>query len=389
MKTVGLFAGIGGIELGLQKAGHEALLLCEIDAGAKVVLQRRFPRVRIESDVRELKSLPAEAELLAAGFPCQDISQAGMTAGIEGKNSGLVSEVFRLLRRKRVPWVLLENVPFMLQLGRGRAMDVIASTFESFGYAWAYRIVDTRSFGLPQRRKRVYFLASNVDDPRKVLFADESPDHPEPDHRGRACGFFWTEGLRGLGWAVDAVPTLKGGSTVGIPSPPAIWTPEGGIVTPDVRDAERLQGFDANWTVPAAEVVRGSFRWKLIGNAVSVPAAQWIGRRLVHPGHVLFDAGAELHAGQPWPSAAATVDGVRRRHGASHFPTRTSRLPLMEFLRYPTRPLSVRATAGFLSRLGRSGLDYPPEFRVALEAHAATLTMKPGLPLELSHVDSR
>src|SRR6266516_2561085 len=98
LKVVGLFAGIGGIELGLHRAGHQATLLCEVDPGARAVLADRFP--------------------------CQDLSQAGMTAGITGARSGLVGEAIRLLQRKRVPLVLLENVPFMLQLGGGRALEV-------------------------------------------------------------------------------------------------------------------------------------------------------------------------------------------------------------------------------------------------------------------------
>src|SRR5690606_19679397 len=100
------------------------------------------------------------------------------------------------------------------------------------------------------------------------------------------CGFYWTEGLRGLGWAVNAVPTLKGGSSIGIPSPPAIVLPDGRVVTPDIRDAERLQGFPADWTKVAETVARRSARWRLVGNAVSVPAADWIGKRLLKPAAV-------------------------------------------------------------------------------------------------------
>ena len=95
-----------------------------------------------------------------------------------------------------------------------------------------------------------------------------------------ACGFYWTEGIRGLGWAVDAVPTLKGGSTIGIPSPPAMVFPLGLVGKPDVRDAERMQGFVADWTQPAESVVRAGHRWHLVGNAVTVDVATWIGERL-------------------------------------------------------------------------------------------------------------
>lgn len=101
--VAGLFAGVGGIELGLRRAGHEAALLCEFDAGASAVLQHHFSGVRLHGDARTLSSLPSEVDLLSAGFPCQDSSQAGQTKGIAGARSGLVREVFRLLLRLTEP----------------------------------------------------------------------------------------------------------------------------------------------------------------------------------------------------------------------------------------------------------------------------------------------
>ena len=88
LKMVGLFAGIGGIELGFTSAlgaGVETSLLCEWWDPAKAVLAARFPGVDLHPDVRELKSLPTGVDVLAAGFPCTDLSQAGRTAGITGK----------------------------------------------------------------------------------------------------------------------------------------------------------------------------------------------------------------------------------------------------------------------------------------------------------------
>src|SRR5262249_5390743 len=122
MTAVGLFAGIGGIELGLLRAGFETQLICEIDRGAREGLKRPFG-MAIEEDVRELGAFP-KVDLLAAGFPCQDLSQAGRTAGINGRQSRLISEVFKRLKdaATRPRWLLLENVPFMLQLQRGKAM---------------------------------------------------------------------------------------------------------------------------------------------------------------------------------------------------------------------------------------------------------------------------
>src|SRR4051812_49036637 len=93
LAVVGLFAGIGGIEAGLHAAGHTSILLCEIDEAARSVLDARFPRVHLERDVTQLANLP-RCDVLAAGFPCQDLSQAGRAAGIGGRNSGLVESVF-------------------------------------------------------------------------------------------------------------------------------------------------------------------------------------------------------------------------------------------------------------------------------------------------------
>jgi DNA (cytosine-5)-methyltransferase 1 len=275
------------------------------------------------------------------------------------------------LHKSRVPWVVLENVPFMLQLARGQALDVIVQALEELGYRWAYRVVDARAFGLPQRRRRVFLVASLQEDPRRVLFADDCGSPAEQARSERtACGFYWTEGVRGLGWAVDAIPTLKGGSSVGVPSPPAIWLPDGSFVTPDIRDAERLQGFRPGWTVPAERVVKPGMRWRLVGNAVCVPVAAWLGRRLRNPGSfTLHGVRPVRRAGGAWPGAAWNVgEGV---HSAeiSEWPRRLPPADLAGFLRWPGKPLSSRATAGFLGRTKRASLRFPPGFIHSLEAH--------------------
>lgn len=379
MRVAGLFAGIGGLELGLHQSGHETTLLCEIDAGAGRVLRAKLPRLKLVEDVRTLESL-GSTDLVVAGFPCQDLSQAGRTAGIRGERSGLVGHVFRVLdaRRKAPRWLMLENVSFMLQLDRGRGMRYLVDELESRGFRWAYRVVDSMAFGLPQRRQRVILLASKTEDPRNILFADDvKPAIPEFE-RGVSCGFYWTEGLRGLGWAVDAVPTLKGGSTIGIPSPPAIWNSlNGTISTPDIRDAERLQGFEADWTKPAVEAggVRPGHRWKLVGNAVSVPVAKWVGQRLASPGE--FDpsrTGDPVRPGVSWPRAAFGRKGEEPRSvDVSMWPVAWPRPHLADFLRYPLTPLSERAAAGFLARAKSGSLRFRPEFLRDVERHVSRM----------------
>jgi DNA (cytosine-5)-methyltransferase 1 len=369
-RMVGLFAGIGGLELGLGAHGWDTELLCEIDPGAQAVLAARFPDIPLHGDITRLRAIPAGTELVAAGFPCQDLSQAGRTAGITGKRSSLVDEVFRLVRRQRGPrWLLIENVPFMLQLGRGAAMRHITEALEELGYTWAYRVVDARAFGLPQRRQRVLMLASRTEDPRQVLFGDDAWPRDVGDPEQDPCGFYWTEGVRGLGWAVNAIPTIKGGSALGIASPPAVRLPSGEVVTPGVVDGERLQGFDSDWTAPATDApgVRSGHRWKLVGNAVNVRMAAWVGARLAAPlGSIPEDQ--RLPPGAPWPSAAWGRGGVAHRVPVSTWPVHEPYEDLGNFLA-DSRLLSARATAGFLRRTGMGSLRFPPGFLADMESH--------------------
>lgn len=371
MRIAGLFAGIGGLELGLRQAGHDAVMLCEVWEPAVAVLAARFPSIPRHPDIGTLKSLPRAVDAVTAGFPCQDLSQAGMTAGIDGRRSGLVDNVFRLLDRCRVPVVILENVSFMLSLNKGAAMERLASAFEERGYRWAYRTVDSLSV-LPQRRKRVFFVASAGEiEPQSVLLADDAGS-PNVVTRldSHAHGFYWTEGTRGLGWAPDAVPTLKNGSTIGIPSPPAIMLPTGNIIKPDIRDAERLQGFPPDWTKGAPE----RLRWSLVGNAVTVPIARWLAGRLQAPGS--YDRTRDrdwARKGGAFPRAAR-FDGARR-HVAEigDFPVWTPRPALHDFLDHPGTMLSVRATAGFLARAEASSLRFVPGFLDAVRRHLMTV----------------
>jgi DNA (cytosine-5)-methyltransferase 1 len=153
--------------------------------------------------------------------------------------------------------------------------------------------------------------------------------------------------------------------------------PDGSVNTPDIRDAERLQGFDDDWTVPAIGVGRASFRWSLVGNAVTVPVAEWVGRRLQKPG--LFDEGRSRKFPDTgrWPRAAR-FDGSRRSAveiGA--LPIWNERTPLHRFLRCPGTPLSARATKGFLSRTEVSSLRFPEGFLDILRAHLGRMKHAP------------
>lgn len=374
MQVAGLFAGIGGFELGLHRAGHRTSLLCEIRPGARAVLKQAFPGIRIDPDVRTLGPIPRVIDLICAGFPCQDLSQAGRTSGLDGEQSGLIRSVFDILRARRIrPTLLIENVPFMLQLHGGAAMRAIVDELESLGYSWAYRVVDSFSFGLPQRRERVFLVASNDVRPEDVLLVDDAPlSRPASAIGSLAHGFYWTEGRGGLGWAVDAVPTLKNGSTIGIASPPAVLLPDLNIVTPGIRDAEAMQGFERGWTAPAETEERASARWSLVGSAVSVPVAEWIGRRLAEPGDFQAIDCTDFPEQGKLPRAALGGAGIGRWSvNISADPVGVRGPRLASFLETPAKPLSAKATAGFYSRAtdSRTRLRFADGFLAAVRVH--------------------
>jgi DNA (cytosine-5)-methyltransferase 1 len=373
-QVVGVFAGVGGLERGFELAGHHSKMLCEFDPAARHVLKRHFAKATITEDVRTLKELP-DCDVLTAGFPCQDLSQVGRRKGITGPNSGLVASLLALLKAKsKAPkWVVLENVPFMLSLDGGSAIRFLADELEAMGFSWAYRTIDARAFGLPQRRRRVVLVASKTEDPRPAVLGQDAGAPVVPKRGNFACGFYWTEGNTGLGWAIDSLPPLKGGSALHIPSPPAIWFPKRRLIaTPAIEDAERLQGFDAEWTdISEFDELGARKRWRMVGNAVSVPMAKWVAERLtVNPAAYEDEGDYELPESGSYPGAAWGHKGRRRRSTVSEWPVQEEQQHLAAFLDYRTRPLSKKATDGFRTRLIASSLHYEKPFLADLTHHA-------------------
>lgn len=373
----GLFAGIGGLELGLHESGARTELLCEVWPQAQAVLREHFPGVPIHDDIATLRELPA-VDVVTAGFPCTDLSQAGRTAGIHGDDSGLVKHLFELLEGAHPHWVVIENVRNMLVLDGGKAMGYLVRRLEDLDFRWAYRLVDSRFTGVPQRRQRVLMVASREDDPGRVLFREDAGEPDDSWFRNDAYGFYWTEGLRGLGWAKDAVPTLKGGSALGIPSAPAIWIrdaePGRAIATPTIDDAEHLQGFPRGWTSPASTYGRAGQRWKLVGNALTVGVAAWLGKGLVHPGDPDPAERVRLSVGDRWPLAACGQRGDRWLVPVSMWPQQQAYEHVLDAVtRERLVPLSRKAVEGFHSRMEKSGLRFDDGFRLAIKEHVQAM----------------
>lgn len=378
LRAFSLFSGVGGIENGLARAGAAvATSFCEAWAPAASVLGSRFPGVPITSDVRTVTSFGG-AELVTAGFPCTDLSPAGKTLGMAGQQSSLVLDVLDVVRREQPEWVLLENVPNLLHLGQGHAMAAVIDHLEGSGYRWAYRIVDSRFTGLAQRRRRVIILASSEGDPAPLILGEDAGSPGDP-RSSRAFGFSWTEGNRGIGWGKGVVPTLRGGTTVSVASPPGVWRPDSlvgaQIVRPSIESAEMLQGLPEGWTAAAA----ARDRWKLVGNAVSTRVAAWVGERLLLRGDVLPGVqGEHLAPGARWPKAAHGGPGGRWVVDVSDFPRRADPDAQQDLARvldlHGSEALSRRATQGFRDRLLRSRLTYEPAFMSALNVHVDVMT---------------
>lgn len=156
MKFISLFAGIGGMELGLERAGLRCVAQVEIDDYATRVLQKHWPDVPKFRDVRDVgaHNLPS-ADLICGGFPCQDISNAGKRAGITGERSGLWSEFARVIRELRPRYVLVENVAALLH----RGLDVVLGDLAACGYDAEWQCIPAAAVGAPHRRDRLFVVA--------------------------------------------------------------------------------------------------------------------------------------------------------------------------------------------------------------------------------------
>lgn len=185
MNVGSLFSGIGGIDLGLERAGMRVVFQCEADPWRRAVLRSHWPDVPCWEDVREVaceerdgrrrqlgsaglradagkgaveRDSGAHVDLICGGFPCQDLSVAGRRAGLQGERSGLFFEFARIADALRPRWLLIENVPGLLSSNGGRDFAVVYATLAELGYGLAWRILDSRHFGVPQRRRRVFVV---------------------------------------------------------------------------------------------------------------------------------------------------------------------------------------------------------------------------------------
>lgn len=167
LRFVDLFAGMGGIRLGLEQAAAEAgydtqcVLTSEIKPAALKVLRQNHPRETICGDITQIETedIP-DFDILCAGFPCQAFSAAGKRLGFEDTRGTLFFEVARILKDKQPKGFILENVEGLVNHDEGKTLETILNTLDQLHYKVSYRLLNSKDFGVPQERKRIYIVGT-------------------------------------------------------------------------------------------------------------------------------------------------------------------------------------------------------------------------------------
>lgn len=235
-----LFSGIGGIDLGLERAGMRVKWQVEIDPFCQRILTRHWPDVPLYGDIRELPGTELKpVDLVCGGFPCQDVSWAAYRReGFAGERTGLFWELIRLVRVLRPKFILLENVPGIVDDGLPEILGELAI----LGYDAEWEMLQANWFGLPHVRKRWFLIAYPMRFRRGVF---------EPVYRSLSQ---------------DVEHGLKDQNIL---SPRCAWNTPEGLADHLRKDDGISRMVDQN-------------RLRVLGNAVAPPIAEWIGRRIMN-----------------------------------------------------------------------------------------------------------
>ena len=431
LRVCSLFSGIGGLDLGLENAGHKIVLQTEIDPHCQQVLRKNFPGTVLLNDVSHvLPSMLHDIDLLVAGFPCNDCSTENQQRpGLrQGSNTREVSHVFRLLEGTKVPWVLLENVTGLLKWHRTDVstdqppgIDYICTELECLGYRWAYRVVDLCSFGVPQRRRRVFIIGSLYGDPRDVLLSQNAACQGQCISLGNGSecyNCFYTPPLVSQEEIVAAIDlgekrhgplqdvchcfTTSNCRRTCILRQPVCSSDPPTLYMLHVHDAERLMGFPAGFTeaafplkkpferMPVFDTNQQTYkRLSLLGIACAVQQSQWLGEQLAHPCKHKFNYGplstqftqrcpGASNGDTAWPPAAYNIllnndtqdtwlGRMRVSQNVSDAPMIRAFIPLGKFLEYKGVAPSAALCQGYLQRL-ELGHEIDDTVRRAMEA---------------------
>jgi DNA (cytosine-5)-methyltransferase 1 len=210
LTAVSLFAGVGGFDLALTRAGVKVVAAVEIDKKCREVLALQFPETKLFEDVKgvtgdQLRAagFVPERGIITAGFPCQDLSVAGLRKGLAGSRSGLFWEIIRIIDETHAEQVVLENVAGLLSSQQGQDMGIVITALVERGFGVCWRVLDSQNFGVPQRRRRVFIVASrgNHRRPVEILFESDS-----------SSGYLEESGKKGKRFTAETERSLDGNS---------------------------------------------------------------------------------------------------------------------------------------------------------------------------------
>lgn len=299
-KAASLFTGIGGFDSGFENAGFEVSFQCEIQDYCRSILSKRWPETPRRNNIKELHAgdIPT-SDVWVGGFPCQDVSLArmGQRDGLKGSRSGLFHEFARLIGEGRPRVVLLENVAGLLSSHGGRDFGTVIGTLAEFGYSVGWRVFNSRHFGVPQSRQRIYIVGCHRDihGPGQILFESErrggDAAKGEPDGSPALSPFKTSVGdpsgdgpvTQSIAYCLYACSARHTGTDW---SRTYVQYPRKGKVrrlTP--KECEGIMSFPDGWTIPPDGKHRSaddldSLRYHALGNAVTPPVAQWLATRI-------------------------------------------------------------------------------------------------------------
>ena len=159
LKVLDLFSGIGGFTLGLDSTNFfETVKFVEKDKYCQKVLQKNFPNIPIEEDIKNVKGKEGEADVICGGFPCQPFSVAGKQKGTSDDRH-LWPEMFRLIREIKPQFVIGENVKNIINIQDGVVFETVCTDLESEGYEVQSFNIPAAGVGAPHRRERIWIVA--------------------------------------------------------------------------------------------------------------------------------------------------------------------------------------------------------------------------------------
>tara|TARA_R110002126_G_scaffold66622_1_gene169296 strand:+ start:1208 stop:2131 length:924 start_codon:yes stop_codon:yes gene_type:complete len=286
-----LFAGIGGFDMGMEQAGWDCKFQVEWDKHCRSVLDRHWADVEKWGDIQNVdgRFLPP-VDCIVFGSPCQDLSKngGGSGLGLEGSRSGLFFEAIRIIKEMRNAtgntfprWAIWENVAGALESNGGSDFGkVLDSLAEAGAMVIEWKLLDSKYFGIPQCRRRVFVIAgfnSDSTNPSSIEIFPINKSNKRDIKKGTEIMFYRSHGSYDYA-SVGFSPPLKRVSAVCVASEtlrPRQLTP---------LELERLQGYPddhTRWNSDGTEQ-SDSCRIKQVGNGVTTPVAKWVAQQLVN-----------------------------------------------------------------------------------------------------------